>query len=280
MLIYSRHQIADQNKISFSPEEYSKFKFGDKTIAKKFGYELADGFIDISLNGDFIKQARGLHFFSKQIVVVSSPYCFIPTATFAMKDYFIQRLNSALIEVGLNVVQETKIHRTITYKEDYGGLSAEERLKLIQNDEFHIDKEFVQGKSIIFLDDIKITGSHEVVVQRMIDNYKLNSDYMFLYFAELTNKEINPNIENYLNYYFVKSLLHLDKVIKNENFMLNTRVVKYILSSDFNEFTNFIQYQSNRLVNTIYHLAIGNSYHRIDEYRNNLNYIKQLIKTP
>lgn len=272
MISFSAHKITNKYNLGFSPEEYSKFKFGDKTIAKKFGYELADKFIYKVFEKDFIHQM-----FSIPLVVASSPYCFIPTATFAMKDYFIQRLNSYLIENGLDVVQETKIHRTITYKEDYGGLSAEQRLSLIKNDEFHIDKEFVEGKTILFLDDIKITGSHELVVKRMIENYNLSANHMFLYFAELSNAEINPNIENYLNYYFVKSLLHLDKIIKNENFMLNTRVVKYILCADFQEFKNFIQYQSNRMVNTIYHLAIGNSYHKIEEYKANLNYIKELV---
>lgn len=270
---YSLHQIVKEGDFGFSPTEYSKFKFGDKTIAKRFGYALAEGFIKKHLDGDMINNSL-----FKQIVVISSPYCFIPTATFAMKDYFIQKLNSYLIENNLEPVQETKIHRTITYKEDYGALSAEERLQLIKNDEFHIDREFVQNKTLLFLDDIKITGSHEIVVQRMIDSYKLTNEYMFLYFAELSNKDINPNIENHLNYFFVKSLLHLDKIIKNENFMLNTRVVKYILCADFDEFKSFIQYQSNRMVNTIYHLAIGNSYHKVEEYKRNLFFIKQLIK--
>lgn len=266
---YSLHKIKEEKKFSFSPTEYSKFKFGDKDTARKFGYALASGFIKDYLWTDTIKE---------QIVVISSPYCFIPTATFAMKDYFIQRLNEFLVTEKLPVVEETKIHRTITYKEDYGNLSAEERHTLIHNDGFHIDKEFIKGKTLLFLDDIKITGSHEKVIRRMIEEYDLDNRCIFLYFAELENKEIHPRIENYLNYYFVKTLLDLDKVIKNGNFLLNTRVIKYILNSDHSEFRTFIQYQPIKLVHNIYHLAIGNSYHLIDEYQTNLKYIKKLIK--
>lgn len=265
---YSLHKVTSESNFSFSPNEYSKFKFGDKTIARKFGYGLALGFINEYLSHNPI---------TDQIVVLSSPYCFIPTATFAMKDYFIQKLNLYLINADLPVVEETKIHRTITYKEDYGSLSAEERLSLIQNDGFHIDSEFIKGKTLIFLDDIKITGSHEKVIKRMIDRYSLENRCLFLYFAELTNKKIHPNIENFLNYHFVKKLLDLDKIIKNENFLLNTRVVKYILNAPFEEFTSFIQYQPVKLVQTIYHLAIGNSYHKIKEYERNLKFIKKII---
>lgn len=266
MKTFSLHKIRDRDQLGFSDIEYSKFKFGDKDVARSFGYALARGFIQSELVP-----------IDRQIVVVSSPYCFIPTATFALKDYFIQRLNDYLVDIGQQVVQETKIYRTITYKEDYGGLSADERMSLIQNDGFHIDKSFLAGKHILFLDDVKITGSHERVIQRMVDEYGIDCEYTYMYFAELINKDIHPSIENDLNYAFVKSLLDLDKIIKNENFLLNTRTVKYILKSPKQEFRTFIQYQSIRFTTNLFHQAIGNSYHLIDEYASNLSFIKELI---
>lgn len=268
MKTFSLHKIDDKDNIPFSEANYSKFKFGCKTVAKYYGYGLAEGFIE-ELDKAPI---------TNQIVVVSSPYCFIPTATFAMKDYFIKKLNTYLIDKGLLPVQETKIHRTVTYKEDYGELSAEDRMNLIGADGFHIDKEFVDGKTCLFLDDIKITGSHEKVIQKMIVDNGLNITPLFLYYAELENKHIHPKIENYLNYYTVKSLVDLNKIIKNDNFLLNTRTVKYILNSNFSNFKEFIHYQSDVFIDSIYHSAIGNSYHLIDDYKQNLTYIKQLLK--
>lgn len=267
---FSLHKISDRENLGFSAVEYSKFKFGDKDIAREYGHQLAEKFI----------QEYG-HRLYKPIVVCSSPYCFIPTATFAMKDYFVQRLNEWLINNYHSVVQELQIYRTITYKEDYGGLSAEERMKLIGKDSFNIDASFLKGsgKLVLFLDDIKITGSHERVVARMIHDYGIDEvDHMFLYFAELTNREINPSIENDLNYAYVKNLLCLDKVIKNSNFIFNTRVVKYILNAPHDEFVQFIQYQPILLVRTLYHLAIGNSYHKIDDYSPNFTFLKKLVE--
>jgi hypothetical protein len=271
---FSLHQIDNRETIPFSSSDYSKFKFGSKDIARKFGREIAKSFYS-----DLLIHFQNKPEINTQIVVISSPYNFIPTATFALKDYFIQQLNYCLVRDGYPVVEETKIHRTISYREDYGALDAEERMKLIGGDEFHIDEVFCRGKILIFLDDIKITGSHERVIERMYQQYNLENDHFFIYFAELINSQIHPSIENDLNFAYVKNLKDLDKIIKNENFLLNTRTVKYILNyHDKLEVRTFLDYQKQSFINTLYHQAIGNSYHLIPEYKTNLSYLKTLIK--
>lgn len=268
---YSLHKIYSDSEFPFSASDYSKFKFGDKNVSRKFGFALATG---------FIKEFLSIHPIDNQIVVVSSPYDFIPTATFAMKNYFIQRLNEYLVDNNLPVVQETKIHRTVTYKEDYGNLNAEERLKLICNDKFEMDFNFVTDKSVIYMDDIKITGSHEKVIQRMLSCSASHPDnrHIFVYFAELANPSIDPKVENKLNYYFVNSLYQMDKVIKNEDWIPNTRAVKYILKRDNGPlFEIFLEFQPLKIVQTIYHLAIGNSYHLMDEYKENIQKMKRVL---
>ncbi|HEX8461816.1 MAG TPA: phosphoribosyltransferase family protein [Segetibacter sp.] len=262
---YSLHKVHKERSFSFHPDDYSRFKFGDEAVAKIFGEELADGFIK-----EHLLNRKD----TKQFVVVSSPYSFIPTATFAMKNYFVFRLNRWLAAHELPVVQETKVHRTITYKDDYGELNAEERMRLIGNDSFHIDKAFLDGKTILFLDDIRITGSHERMIMKMAAEYNLDNEIFLLYFAELTNKDIHPNIENHLNYHCVKSIFDLESIIKGGNFFINTRIVKYILNADVNSFKVFIQNQQKEFINLLYDSAIGNSYHIIEAYQDNFDLLK------
>ena len=266
---YSLHKIKNTENFSFNTNDYSRFKFGDDIAAEKFGVDLATGFIKEYLTQNPIDQ---------QIVVISSPYSFIPTATFAMKNYFVFTLNKWLTENNFQVAQETKIHRTITYKEDYGELNADERIKLIGNDIFHIDKQFLENKTLIFLDDIRITGSHERMITKMINEYGLSNDFYLLYFAELINHSIHPNIENYLNYYSVKSIFDLDNIVKNDSFTINTRIVKYILNAEKDAFKIFIQNHDAKFINLLYNMALGNSYHTIDEYKQNLNELKLQIE--
>ena len=68
-------------------------------------------------------------------------------------------------------IELRKINRTTTYSVDYGELSAKERLKLISNDIFKINENFNGDEILIFIDDIKITGSHEFVIKRMLKKY-------------------------------------------------------------------------------------------------------------
>ncbi len=266
-LNYSLHKITKADSFSFDAGAYSRFKFGDGLVSEKFGIDLARGFIETQLKENPI---------SKQLVIISSPFCFIPTATFAMKNHFVFELNRWLADNNLPVVQEAKVHRTITYKEDYGELNAEERINLIGNDSFHIDAGFLEDKVLVFLDDIKITGSHERMITRMLEEYQLKNDVYLLYFAELTNKEIHPNIENYLNYFAVKSIFDLKSIINTEHFVINTRLVKYILNSEKTVFNLFIEDQTSNFIDLLYNMAIGNSYHTIEAYSENLEIIKKL----
>jgi hypothetical protein len=267
---YALHQIHHAEIFGFDPSAYSRFKFGDDQVARQFGQQLADGFISSYLQDNFI---------ANQIVVISSPYSFIPTATFAMKNYFIHQLNRWLVEHGGLVVQEAKVHRTITYKEDYGALTAEERMELIGKDSFHIDKRFIEHKTLLFLDDIRITGSHERMILKMVEEYQMDNDIHLLYFAELANLEIHPNVENVLNYYQVKSIFDLNDIIKSGAFCFNTRMVKYLLNSDLASFSIFIKEQTEEFINMLYNLSLGNGYHTIEAYQLNLNHIKNQLTT-
>ena len=262
---YSLHKIQNTDNFGFSPAKYSKFKYGDDSIAREFGNALAEGFIENYLSVNPIIE---------QMVVISSPYAFIPTATFGMKNYFVFRLNRWLAEHNLPVVQETKVTRSITYKEDYGELDEAQRVSLIGNDTFQIDKEFLKDKVLIFLDDIRITGSHERMITKMLQEYNVENETHLLYFAELINRNIHPNIENFLNYYHVKSIFDLDDIIKNKGFSINTRIVKFILNSEPNSFKIFIQNHSDSFLELLYNMAIGNSYHTIGAYQENLNLLR------
>jgi len=259
---YSRFEITDPQNPGFSPQEYSRFKYGCGDVARKFGIQLAEGFIkNILMNADLTNE---------RFVVAPSPYSFIPTATFAMKTHFVFRLNKWLAEQSLPVIQETKIHRTVTYKEDYGALSKEERLRLISNDIFEIDPIFTKGKTLILLDDIRITGSHERVILKMAQHYGLENKIHLLYFAELVNENVHPSFENELNYAFVKGLKDLEDIVTAPNFQINTRVVKFMLSQPPTLFAEFIADKNQSLLESIFNHAIGNEYHLMDAYVGNL----------
>lgn len=265
--IYNLHDVKSEENFPFKAEDYSEFKYGNKQISKKFGYALAKGFINTHKN----------NLLEKEIIVLPSPYSFIPTATFSMTMYFIYQLNYWLKKQNKKTAEIIKIHRDITYKEDYGNLSAKKRLELIGNDKFHIDKLVIKDKLLLFIDDIKISGSHQFVIERMIKDYNIDNDRFFIYFAALKNSTIHPKIENFFNNAKIKSIYDLDEIIESGNFKFNTRVVKFILSKKTNEFEMFIENKKSNFKENLYHLAIGNGYHEMNFYNQNLYYLERLL---
>lgn len=274
---FSLHKFTSKMDLTFNPIEYSKFKFGSKTIAIKFGTDLYESFIQTEI---FNKILNILNLNpDKRIIIMSSPYVSIPTATFAMKEHFLNLLNEHLVNLNLKPSIETKISRKSSYKEDYGELSKEQRYTIMENDIFHVDREILNDNICIYLDDIVITGAHEYRIQKMLNKYNLINDsteHIFLYFAQLTNIDEDPTIENYLNYSYVKNLNAIDHIIKDDTCILNTRIVKYILDYDHTDFLQFITQQSKTFIDKLYYLSLGNSYHLIPDYQENLNYLKKI----
>ena len=262
---YSLHKIIDENQCPFDANEYSWFKFGDKQYAEKFAAELFDGFIE---------KYSDLLLSKKEIIILPSPYLSIPTASNFLCFYFKKCLNSFLFKNNKKASVESKIYRNQTYVTDYGNLSFDERVKLIANDTYYIDRNFINDKLCIFVDDIKITGSHEHTVNKILDQYNVNGDFVFVYFAELMNKDIHPKIENHYNYFAVKSVNDIVEVVNRTNFQYNTRIIKFILNLDEEQFSFLINNISIEKRNELFHLAISNNYHQIIEYQNNIETIK------
>lgn len=258
---FSGFLIDNENDFGFSPNDYSKFKHGAINIARQFGYLLAEQFIENCFKN---------HYDGRQIVVLPSAYSYIPTASFFLKVFFVEKLNLFLFENGYPVVEETKINRTVTYREDYGEMSADDRYKLISGDKFHIDKAYIENKLLLFLDDIKITGTHERIIINMLNNLEINNDCYMLYFAELINSDISPKFENYLNNYFVYNLDRIDWIIKHEQFTFNTRVVKYILNANTDDFKTFMAKQTSEFKRDLLAQAIGNEYFKFENYLKNI----------
>ena len=262
--VFALHRIVDANEFSFDPAAYSRFKFGDGVAADAFGTALANGFI--TTHGAALLQCE-------QLVILPSPYTAIPTASYYLTLSFSKVLNRFLCMNGRSPVETSRIHRFKTYSIDYGALDMQSRKALIINDKYHLDREFLRDKTLIFTDDIRITGSHELIIRNLMKQYELNNDAYFLYYAQLHNMDIHPNIENTLNYYTVNSLQSLNTVMSLPSFRFNTRVVKYILNAQATEFQHLLSLQSTNFLLELADLCISNNYHKMEEYLQNATYL-------
>jgi len=262
---YSLHKIQDDTQLSFDPADYSKFKFGEPVTTASFGKQLAEG---------FLKQYSNLLLQHTDIVFLPSPFNYIPTASYYLSQRFKTEVNKYLHVNEKKALLESKIHRYKTYSEDYGSLNFEERLNLISSDTYHVDTRFLTNRLCIFLDDIKITGSHELIIRKILQQNNIEGEFMFVYFAELTNPSIAPNFENFLNYYHVKGIPEISEMLNRDDLQINTRTIKFILNEK-NSIKSLILDVPKRTLEKITDYAIGNNYHLMTEYKFNLT---QIIK--
>lgn len=261
---YSLHKVLDKYQCPFDANEYSWFKFGDKYYAEKFAKDLYEGFIE---------EYGEILLLQDEIILLPSPYLSIPTASNFLCLFFKNKLNAFLFENNKKACLESKIFRNQTYVTDYGNLDFEERVKLISNDTYYIDKNFIEGKFCIFVDDIKITGSHEYTVNKILNQYDIKGEFIFVYLAELLNKDIHPNIENHFNYYAVRGINQIVEVINRESFQFNTRIIKYILNLGELDFSFLLENIKNDRKKELFNLSLSNNYHQITEYKSNINLI-------
>jgi FMN phosphatase YigB (HAD superfamily) len=269
------HVISDIESVPFSALDYSKFKFGDYQIAGRYGHELFNYFKEIKLPNLLQNY--------DSILIYSSPYNEIPTSSYYLTQSFYSALSNYLNESQNNMVtiKFCKIKRCQTYTEDYGALNAEERFNLIKNDTY----EFVDipsSKDIcIFIDDISITGTHQRVVEKLMQDCDIKTNSIFLYYAKLCNPDVCPSIENYLNYAFTSDVVKLLDVILSDFYKITTRITKYILSLKTKDLEYLIDEIKQRGKYSILHelvkMSEANQYNNIEIYKQNLKTLKQCV---
>ena len=266
---YSFKKFSSIESITFNPSDYSKLKYGSNKVAKNFGKLMTKGMLRSKVFKKFLDESEGMG-----ILVGSAPYKFLPVAATQLQKEVVQVMS---LDTSITTpVLPLKIYRGHSYNANYGAMTAEKRSQALSSDSFHIDKDFIKGKALILVDDVRITGSHETRMRELLKSINHVGPVLYLYFANYTGSG-DPSIENYLNYKFLHlGLQSIESIISNGDFIFNTRVTKYILESDPLDFKRFIINQSDEFVRELLVGAKNNGYYEIDEFKANLDFAKEL----
>jgi len=173
-------------------------------------------------------------------------------------------------------VEYSIIHRKVSYTNDYGFLSKEKRKGLISSDQFYMNKQFLKGKMLIFVDDIRITGTHEEKLKEVLETERLQNDAFFLYFARYYGN--SPAIEAELNFAAVKSPDDYLALINQDNHHLIVRPIKYLLGLPPDDLASIINRIPEAFVMKVFHGCLGEGYYRIPGYQGNFQLIKSILE--
>ncbi|MCZ4093605.1 phosphoribosyltransferase family protein [Sinorhizobium psoraleae] len=264
---FALHEFQSIEDAPFRPEQYSRLKFGCDEAAREMGYQIADAF--------FQKNAPAL--LDSRCLMISSPYNFVPNAATIMTVHLLNRLNAHIVDAKGNHVEYATVPRKISYVNDYGLLSGEHRKSLIAGDRFYFNSQHFEGRCLLFVDDVKITGTHENRLVELMHEQQLKNKTFFLYFARYTGDR--PNIESEINLAAVKSIKDLNRIVAEPNHHITARQIKYILSADPRElYRDFLRFRSSRYLKSLYFNCLHEGYYKIQEYKDNISIIRDAIE--
>lgn len=128
-----------------------------------------------------------------------------------------------------------KITKHNAFAGDYGKLSPQERRK--RTDETELSVPDIAGKEIVLIDDVRITGQQEEKVKGFLQKSGV-AKVTFVYIAQA---KCPAETEHEMNYAAIDSLRDLIPIVTSPQFLLTSRLVKYILSqTDHAELVSFL----------------------------------------
>lgn len=252
---FAVHNFSALETAKFSPKEYSRLKFGCDTAARNLGHELATEFF----------AAHSDKLLANRCVVISSPYNHVPNAATVMTMHFIDRLNELLVFARGEHVEYSVIHRKVSYTNDYGFLSKEKRRGLIDNDSFYLNRDFIEGKLLIFVDDVRITGTHEDKLVEILGRDGVDNEAMFLYYANYHGNQ--PDIEGKLNFSGMTGLDYYLEMSKEQDHHVIIRPIKFILGQKADVLKDALPKLADHIVIKMYHGCLAEGYYKIPGYQ-------------
>jgi hypothetical protein len=266
-LILHLHSITSSG-VPFSKAEYSVFKYGSRKISLKMGKELGK-----SLAG-FLTEFNCSEM--QDIILYSSPYDSIPTSSLYLTEHCYEHIRNA---TPFNC-RMGKVNRLNTYAENYGAMSAVERFALISRDTYSFKEIPDPNDLLLFVDDVSITGTHQKVIENLLDIHNMPNKCLFVYYGKLTDNS-PPQIEAELNSSSVNGYLSLAELVLSGDYVPTTRAIKYILSFgsvDLALFFGLINKRCPSFFSELLMLASANKYDKIAAYSGNIKAIADMVR--
>jgi hypothetical protein len=263
--------VANTTEHHFSPDEYSSFKYGCNKTTSKYGEMLAMLFL--AQYGMMLETEEHV----SNIVIVSSPYKYAPTASSYLMMFFKKHVNDWLATKNLPSINSVKVHRNNLFQGDYATLNETDRELIFNDCQLYIDHNKIKDKKVIIIDDIRITGSHQRKLSSLMNG--VASEIYFLYIAVM-NHEISksfPQVEDQINHSYVISIKDVFHFIMKDQFFINARICKYILqeTNTFHLTSLLIKLPPSHL-RDIYKACIGDGYYNMKRYRKNFLLIEKM----
>jgi uracil phosphoribosyltransferase len=259
---FTAHTFESIETANFDPRDYSELKFGSDRAARLLGRQMAK---------KFWEEHKTL-LTTQRCVVIPSAFKVVEIAATILARHFRNELNDKLTREGYTMLDWTLMQRTLSYTDDYSTLPEEKREALIMADEFYLNKDFIQDKVLLFVDDCLITGKHEAKIRQYMHQQGIENPTVFCYFT--TYKGGMAKIENQLNFCGMQSIEDYLNLIQQPGHQLVVRATRYLLDIQLCELEVVLNRVSDGFVDKLYHACISQEYDKEDKFRKGFELIR------
>jgi hypothetical protein len=210
-------------------DEYSRFKFGDGLVGAKYGTLL--GSLAVSDGESFLS--------TDEVLVGSSAYRIAPPASESLVQPFIAVANVTAQRAGLNThFSHFKVSKARLVADNYANMTFEERAATLQDDLILPPELELEGRRVIMLDDIRVTGLREQALVRLLETAGVDRTD-FYYVLNVPNGNEHPQTEAIINKRAVRNVEDVIKLANQPAFVPNVRLCKFIVSQPIDELERF-----------------------------------------
>lgn len=223
--------------------EYSGFKYGEGSSARKYGQRL----------GEMVLARHSEALTSDEVYVASSAFRVAPPASQGLVAPFVDSVRSSAAEQATNVHLRTfTIGKSRLATDGYADMSFEERRATLQSDLILPTGMDFEGRTVVMLDDIRVTGLREEALQGLFTE-RGAVQTIFGYVLNVENGRRFPKIEGALNRTAVKNLDDVIGLACQPGFIPNVRTCKFIAARGTEAIERFCRSVPPEVAETVRH---------------------------
>ncbi len=258
---------------------YPRLKLGVTDSVDYFGAQLS------RLAEDIITQSRPGH---ADWVLTGPAYNVLPGAPNLLCSYIYGDLKNklpdsitlSLVHLGVETDDlEIKDSESLNRYHNYSRLSQEERSKLYeQMHEPLIEPRDFRGRSILFVNDIKVTGSQQRYMQQAFAKVE-PSQICWLYVLAIDQEiaEVEPEVEHAINHICVASFEEFADLLATHKLEYTSRCITRLLSYDLSQLAKLFQLLDVGRKKTILELATADGRFSGDYFREKIDLLKRCV---
>ena len=275
---FALHEISGQDQVTFpfNIKDYQRYVFGDDRLAHRFGTDCAKAFI-AHISGSKAAQPTTTTTASNQTaaddvaVAVLSDY--VPTATHGLRNHFVAYLNRHLVSFNANPAIKVDITSVDDVPQEQRACS--EAGTVI----YRIDRERVGPRSIIVLNEFRLSQVREHQVRTSLRFAKVDNPITFVYLASALDLSTAKSLSPILGFIISPSIKDVEDIARTNDFVMNANFVQYVLGIGEEEFCRFLRRQDDGFTRLLLDYAIGGKCHDDELYKANVSFLRWEVGT-